>query len=54
MKKFSRKYLKEVQGGKKLTPARDMCYLGENDECKAYGLECGIYVTNYYSVLRCV
>ncbi|HAY3505663.1 bacteriocin-like protein [Elizabethkingia anophelis] len=52
-KKLSRNDLKVVQGGK-LRPEKDMCTTGANDDCKAMGLECGLYVTREYYAMRCI
>ncbi|AIL46776.1 hypothetical protein HZP84_08755 [Elizabethkingia anophelis] len=55
LKKLSRNNLKAVHGGdEEKVPALDMCTPGQNDECKAYGLECGLYWTRDWKAMRCI
>ena len=61
LKKLSRNDLKAVRGAgvsgggdQEAVPALDMCSPGQNDECKAYGLECGLYITKDWSAMRCI
>ncbi|WP_165689932.1 bacteriocin-like protein [Elizabethkingia bruuniana] len=53
LKRLSRADLKEVQGGK-FPEAKDMCTPGQNDECAAYGLSCGLYWTRDWKAMRCI
>ncbi|MCT3672008.1 hypothetical protein CMU01_17695 [Elizabethkingia anophelis] len=61
LKKLSRNDLKAVHGGgvdgggaEEAVPALDMCTPGQNDECKAYGLTCGLYWTRDWKAMRCI
>ena len=52
LKKLSRADLKNALGGRREEKA--MCTTGANDDCKAMGLDCGLYVTKEWYAMRCV